>query len=79
MARGVTVESEREGVRMSQWVSVVDGLPEVIEEDGVCNVVLVRWAIEIECGSQYQTSNTFYVNKYPEKFTHWMYIPELPK
>lgn len=64
---------------MSEWISVRDELPDVIiDSKGHCNVVLVKWAIKIECGSQYQTSNTAYVNKYPEKFTHWMPLPEPP-
>lgn len=62
------------------WISVKDRLPVVlIDSKGHCNVVLVKWAIKIECGSQYQTSNTAYVNKYPEKFTHWMPLPKLPE
>ncbi|HNQ32015.1 MAG TPA: DUF551 domain-containing protein [Candidatus Woesebacteria bacterium] len=65
---------------MTEWISVEDRLPEVVEINGCCNFVLVRYRDRFspECGSEYQTSNTIYVNAHPEKFTHWMPIPEPP-
>ena len=60
----------------SPWISVTERLPEVIEMDGRCNSVFVVWKVAPECGSQYSESSTVYLNKYPEKFTHWMPIPE---
>jgi hypothetical protein len=66
---------------MSEWIRAEDALPEIIErEDGSVNVVLAYYDInkvEMVSGSQFQVSNTVYLNRHPEKFTHWMYIPEI--
>lgn len=65
------------------WVDARVSLPTIIDtpnEHGTTssNFVLVRYADhhKIHCGSQYQTSNTHYVNKFPHQFSHWAYIED---
>ncbi|KKL76311.1 hypothetical protein LCGC14_2046140 [marine sediment metagenome] len=58
---------------MDKWIKVDDGLPEVIvSPDGSVNSVLVYKKGGWECGSDFQVSNTVYVNTYPQAQTHWM-------
>ncbi len=67
------------GESKMDWVATYNALPEVVyESDGGVNCVLVRYKPENtpEAGSQYQVSNTVYVNKHPEYLTHWCYIEE---
>lgn len=60
-----------------KWINVNDSLPEIIyEEDGGVNCVFVKYEKAPCGGSQYGTSNTVYLNKYPERFLYWMYIEE---
>lgn len=65
-----------------KWISVKDWLPEPeIDEEGNCSVVLVRWKREYcpDIASVYQTCNTEYLKRHPDKFTHWMPLPEPPE
>ena len=67
-ARVAELESQQ------RWIPVSERLPEVIITNGECNFVLVKEMEAPECGSEYQTANTAYVNRHPERYTHWKYI-----
>lgn len=64
----------------SKWISVDKRLPEITEsEDGSVNCVLVYKKGGWECGSDFQVSNTVYVNKHSKWITHWMSLPDPPE
>jgi hypothetical protein len=65
--------------QVGEWVDINDKLPNswwLPNDQGIMavNSVIVRYKNRPECSSEFQTSNTVYVNKFPEKFTHWAYI-----
>ena len=61
-------------------ISIEERLPEVIiDENGVCNCVLIYKKDGFDAGSDYQVWNTKYLNINPFRITHWSPLPERPK
>jgi Lar family restriction alleviation protein len=62
----------------SGWIRVEERLPEVVVQNGECNMVLVYDRIPAECTGPMHVANTAWVNKHPEHISHWMPLPEPP-
>ncbi len=66
---------------MNEWIPTYRALPEEeYEEDGggVC-VLALHWPEHCpDAGHEMQVSNVIYVRRNPERFSHWMPLPELP-
>ena len=69
------------------WIPVSERLPEIkTDKNGACNFVLIWYDPAPECGSNYGTANTEWVNAHINNkdikkkwFTHWRELPRPPE
>lgn len=60
-----------------EWTKVEDGLPEVITKGDYVNGVFAKKQVKESVGFREEVVNTEYFIAEKDKYSHWMYIPEI--